>query len=248
MKFEADTHAHTLASGHAYSTIKEMAAAGAAKGLKALALTEHAPKMPGTCQLFYFQNLDVVPREICGIQILFGTELNIMDPDGTVDLPQKTCQDLDIVIASIHPPCYGLEHTEKENTRAYVETMKKPYINIIGHPDDGRFPIDYEVLVKTAKETGTLLELNNSSLRPQSSRQGTRENMLTLLDLCKQYDVPVTTGSDAHVDVDAGNFGNIEDVLKHCEFPKDLIVTTDFEKLKPFLNLYKKVDFKSLMC
>lgn len=248
MKFEADTHAHTIASGHAYSTIKEMAAAGAEKGLKALALTEHAPKMPGTCQLFYFQNIDVVPREICGIQILFGTELNIMDQDGTVDLPQKTCQDLDIVIASIHPPCYGLEHTEKENTRAYVEAMKKPYVNIIGHPDDGRFPVDYEVLVKTAKETGTLLELNNSSLRPQSSRQGTRENTLTLLELCKQYDVPVTTGSDAHVDIDAGNFKNIEDILRHCSFPKELVVTTDFEKLKPFLNLYKKVDFKSLMC
>lgn len=34
MRFEADTHSHTLASGHAYSTIKEMAAAAEAKGLK----------------------------------------------------------------------------------------------------------------------------------------------------------------------------------------------------------------------
>ena len=105
MKFEVDTHAHTTASGHAYSTIREMAAAGASKGLKALALTEHAPKMPGTCQIFYFQNLDVVPREMCGIQMLFGAELNIMDPDGTLDLPEKVCKDLDIIIASIHPPC-----------------------------------------------------------------------------------------------------------------------------------------------
>lgn len=55
MKFIADTHSHTLASGHAYSTIKEMAAAAEAKGLKALAITEHAPKMPGTCGLFYFR-------------------------------------------------------------------------------------------------------------------------------------------------------------------------------------------------
>ena len=54
MRFEADTHSHTLASGHAYSTIKEMAAAAEAKGLKALALTEHAPKMPGTCGVVLF--------------------------------------------------------------------------------------------------------------------------------------------------------------------------------------------------
>lgn len=240
MKFIADTHAHTLVSGHAYSTIREMAAAGAAKGLQVLALTEHAPKMPGTCHFFYFQNLDVVPREMNGLRLLFGAELNILDSDGTVDLPEKLCEDLDIVIASIHPPCFKTDSTMEEVTRAYVEAMKKPYVNIIGHPDDGRFPIDYEILVKTAKETKTLLELNNSSLRPQSFRQGTRENMLTMLDLCKQYEVPVTTGSDAHVDVDAGNFCNIENILEHCGFPEELIVTTDFEKLKPYLNLFKE--------
>lgn len=240
MNFLADTHAHTLASGHAYSTIREMAAAASEKGLKMLALTEHAPEMPGTCGLYYFMNLDVIPKEIHGIRMLFGSELNIMDPDGTVDLPDDVCRDLDIVIASIHPPCYGMGRTREENTRAYVETMKKPFINIIGHPDDGRFPVDYEVVVKAAKETGTLLELNNSSLRPQSFREGTRENMLTILDLCKQYQVPVTTGSDAHVDVDAGNFRYVREVIEYCNFPEELIVTTDLDKLLPYLNCSKR--------
>ena len=237
MKIIADTHSHTLASGHAYSTIKEMAAAAKARGLTALALTEHAPEMPGTCGLFYFQNLDVVPREADGVRLLMGAEVNIMDTDGSIDLPQKTCRDLDIVVASIHLPCYGADHTPEENTRAYVEAMKNPYINIIGHPDDGRFPFDYEVLVKTAKETGTLLEINNSSMRPQSSRKGTRENILTMLDLCRQYEVPVTTGSDAHVDADAGNFAYIREVVEYCGFPEELIVTTDWERLKGYLNL-----------
>ena len=80
MRLIADTHAHSLASGHAYSTIKEMAAAAKAKGLKALALTEHAPEMPGTCGLYYFQNLDVVPREAEGVRLLMGAEANIVDP------------------------------------------------------------------------------------------------------------------------------------------------------------------------
>lgn len=239
MKFIADTHSHTLASGHAYSTIREMAAAAAEKGLKAIALTEHAPNMPGTCGLYYFQNMDVVPREIGGIRLLMGAEVNIMDPEGTIDLPEGTCRDLDIVVASIHLPCYGREHTFEENTKAYIEAMKKPFINVIGHPDDGRFPFDYEAVVKAAKETGTLLEVNNSSMRPQSSREGTRENILTMLELCRQYEVPVTTGSDAHVDADAGNFNNVKEVLKYCDFPQELVVTTDMEKLRPYLNLYK---------
>ena len=241
MKLIADTHAHTLASGHAYNTIKEMAAAAKARGLQTLALTEHAPKMPGTCGLFYFQNLDVVPREMEGIQLLMGAEVNIMDSDGNIDLPEKTCREMDIVVASLHTPCYDRTHTPQENINAYVAAMKKPYINVIGHPDDSRFPFDYEILVKTAKETGTLLEVNNSSMRPASSRVGSRENILIMLDLCKQYDVPVTTGSDAHVDADAGNFSNIREVFEYCNFPEGLVVTKDFEMLKPYLNLYKSL-------
>lgn len=242
MKFKADTHAHSLMSGHAYSTIREMAAAAKSKGLEVMALTEHAPKMPGTCGLYYFQNLDVIPREMEGVRMLFGAEVNIMNPEGEIDLPEKVCKELDIVVASIHVPCYGLGHSVEENTRAYVEVMKKPYINIIGHPDDGRFPVDYETVVKAAKETGTLLELNNSSLRPASFREGTHENLKILLELCKQYEVPVTTGSDAHVDADAGNFCYVKEMLEVCGFPEELIVTTDWEKLRPYLNCGKAVE------
>ena len=43
-----DSHSHTVASGHAYNTINEMAQAAAEKGLELLALTEHSMKMPGT--------------------------------------------------------------------------------------------------------------------------------------------------------------------------------------------------------
>ena len=78
MRVEIDTHTHTLASGHAYNTLNEMAQAAADKGLKGLAITEHAPEMPGTCHLFYFQNLRIVPRKKYGIELLLGTELNII--------------------------------------------------------------------------------------------------------------------------------------------------------------------------
>ena len=54
MKIAIDTHSHTIASGHAYCTIREMASAAAKKGLQGLAITEHAPTMPGTCHPFIF--------------------------------------------------------------------------------------------------------------------------------------------------------------------------------------------------
>ena len=74
MKIVLDTHAHTIVSGHAYNTIREMAQMAKEKGLEAFALTEHAPQMPGTCHEFYFQNLHIVPREMYGVRLFMGVE------------------------------------------------------------------------------------------------------------------------------------------------------------------------------
>ena len=120
MNIEIDTHTHTLASGHAYNTLREMAAMAAEKGLKGLAITEHSPKMPGTCHIFYFQNLRVVPRTMYGIELLLGTELNIMNEQGEVDLPQTLLKEMDIAIASMHTPCYEGEKTTEKITQAYL--------------------------------------------------------------------------------------------------------------------------------
>ena len=96
MKIVLDTHAHTIVSGHAYNTIREMAQMAKEKGLEAFALTEHAPQMPGTCHEFYFQNLHIVPREMYGVRLFMGVELNIMNEKGEVDLPESTVCQMDI--------------------------------------------------------------------------------------------------------------------------------------------------------
>ena len=49
MKIALDVHTHTVASGHAYSSLQEMAMRAAAKGIQILGITEHAPGIPGTC-------------------------------------------------------------------------------------------------------------------------------------------------------------------------------------------------------
>ena len=62
-----DVHTHSIVSGHAYSSIQEMAVAASEKGLKILGITEHAPELPGACDPIYFRNLHVVPREMYGV-------------------------------------------------------------------------------------------------------------------------------------------------------------------------------------
>lgn len=243
-----DTHSHTIASGHAYSTIREMAKAAAEKELSALAITEHAPAMPETCGNFYFSNLKVIPRTMYGVNLLFGVELNILDEEGNIDLPPSLLKSVDIAIASIHTPCFQEKRGIEENTRAYIRAMQNPYIDIIGHPDDSRFPIDYEQVVYAAKETRTLLEVNNSSLSPGSFREGAEENLKIMLSLCKKHRVPITTGSDAHVDIDVGNFTYSSKILASCDFPEELIVTTNLDKLRKFLKRNKNMYTSKVYC
>ena len=117
-----DVHTHTLASGHAYNTIYEMAQEAAARGITLLGITEHAPKMPGSCHTMYFMNLKVLKREMFGIRMLFGAELNVLDEEGSVDLPDSVLSSLDIAVASIHLPCYK-KGTKERNTLAYINEM-----------------------------------------------------------------------------------------------------------------------------
>ena len=238
MNIRIDTHSHTLASGHAYNTLREMAAMAAEKGLEGLALTEHAPEMPGSCQLYYFQNLRVVPRTLYNIHLLLGTELNIIDYEGHVDMGEKTLKKMDIVIASMHIPCIK-PGTRKENTNAYLEVMKNPYLHIIGHPDDARYEVDYLALVQCAKEHRVLLEVNNNSLDPRCGRQGGEENIRTMLKLCREYQAPIIVDSDAHADSLVGSHQYVQKILDELQFPEELIVNRSVDEFKKYVNKNK---------
>lgn len=239
MNYILDTHTHTIASGHAYSTIQEMITAGIEKGLKLLGISEHGPAMPGTCQEIYFLNLKVVPNSYNDIEVLFGAEANIVDYSGKLDLSNDTLSTLDYTIASLHTPCLT-PGSKKENTRAYLGAMENPYVKVLGHPDDDRYPIDREELVKQAKQTGTLLELNNSSLSPNSFRANAKENMKEILSYCQRYEAPIIINSDAHISYDVGNFIYAASLLEELQFPSHLIVNCDIEQYKRICNISNK--------
>ena len=230
-----DLHTHTVASGHAYCSLREMARAAADKGLELLGITEHAPQMPGTCHKYYFQNIKVVPRELYGIKLLLGSEVNILDAQGTVDLSERDLKSLDVIIASLHIPCMK-PLSREENTQAYINAMKNPYINIIGHPDDGRYEIDYRALVQSAREYGKVLELNNHSLEPDCSRINAVENDTKMLKLCMEYQVPIVMSSDAHFDTLIGGFNNAVSLLSSLDFPEELVLNRSVDAIKGYIN------------
>ena len=237
MKIELDMHTHTLASGHAYSTLQEMARAGAEKGLKLLGITEHTPGIPGTCDPIYFRNLHVVPRQMYGVDLMLGAEINILDAKGNMDADEALMERLDIRIAGIHLLCYD-PSTKEENTFGMIQAIRHPYIQIISHPGDGTAELDFEPIVLASKEYGTLLEINNSSLKPARGKLDAQANNLEILRLCKQYEVPIILGSDAHISFDIANYQYVYELLQETEFPEPLIVNQSVEM---FRNCLKKI-------
>ena len=236
MNFYTDCHTHSIASGHAYSTIQEMIDTAREKGLTVLGITEHGPKMPGSCSGIYFSNLKVIPRSYKNLTLLLGIEANILDEEGHIDVSEKFIGSLDHIVASLHTPCIRPGDMEY-NTNAVIHTMERnPHVSIIGHPDDSGFPLDYERLVTAAKKYNVLLEVNNSSLSPTSFRQNARENYKTMLSYCREMDVPVIVDSDAHICNDVGNTSNAAPLLDDIDFPERLVMNTDPDRLLEFFK------------
>lgn len=238
MKMYMDLHTHTVASGHGYSTLKENIEAAKAVGLTYLGLSEHGPAMPGGPHPFFFSNYRCIKRDFGDLKLLCGVEANIIDFDGHLDLKDSLLEKMDYVIASMHVACVK-PGTMEENTRASIMAMKNPYVKILGHPDDSRYPLDYEALVKAAKEESVALELNNSSLDPNGSRQDGVKNMTILIQTCKKYEVPVILGTDSHFCDSVGRFDEVLALLQTLDFPEHLILNTDPENIQRLANFEK---------
>ena len=230
MRDVLDIHTHTLASGHAYNTIYEMAQSARDKGLQLLGISDHGPGMEGAACKHYFRASRCIPRELFGVKILFSIEFNIMDYDGTVDLDATFAAPLDYGIASLHDVCIT-PGSALENTRAYLRAMENPRVNVIGHPDDGTYPVDFDELVRHAAEQRVLLELNEASVKPGSYRRDGRANALRILSLCEHYGAKVLVSSDAHVASDVLRHGSALALLEEIRFPEELVVNRSVEAL-----------------
>lgn len=225
-----DLHTHTIASGHAYSTLKENIEAAKDAGLKILGTSEHAKLMPGTAPLIYFQNFKVIPKVVDGVYLLNGIEANIFNEKGEIDVDDAILPKMDYIIASLHSPCYD-DLGIMGNTKALIGAVENPNVTVIGHPDDDRYPIDHDELAAAAAENHTALELNNGSLNPLSTRKGARKNIVILLEACKKYNTKVLMSTDSHICYEIGRFEESLKMLDEVGFPEELVINFDLKRL-----------------
>ena len=229
MKYLSDLHTHSIVSGHAYTTLLENINYCAEKGIKVLGTSEHAPSMPGAPHYWYFGNLKVVPRVINGVTILKGCEANILDIEGSLDMSDEASKNLDYMIASFHEPVFKPRSTE-ENTLAILNVMDKyDKVEILGHLGNPNYELDYEAIVKKAKEKNIMIEINNSSLLG-SSRVGSDVNCKKVALLCREIGTKVILTSDSHINTCIGVFNKGIELLEEIQMPKELVMN-DPEKL-----------------
>ena len=224
MYCKKDFHTHTRASGHGTGdSITDMAREAARRSMEMLGISDHGPASPGSTGLSYFRSLILCERSRFGVRLCYGAEANILDRDGSLDIPDEVLKSLDYCIISMHRPIYT-PGSEAENTRAYIRAMRHPKVKIIGHCDDSRFPVNYRELTEAALAAGVVPEINNISLVPGSYRKNCQENTIRLLEACQLLSCPVLLSSDSHGHEHIGEVTEALRLLQETGFPRQLVL------------------------
>jgi len=160
------------------------------------------------------------------LRVLQGCEANIMN-DGSIDIKDEALKKLDYVIAGVHS---SMKMDRDKMTQRIITAMKNPNVDIISHPT-GRilkhrdeYQIDFDKILKAAKETNTILEINSSP------------NRLDLKDInikkAKKIGVKMVINTDAHRIEQLGliEFG-IAQARRGWAEKKDIINTQPLSKL-----------------
>lgn len=232
MKLVVDSHTHTIASGHSYSTVTELASEARSNGIEMFAVTDHGPILKGASSILHFWNLKVIPPSINGIRVIKGAEVNIVDYDGNVDLPEELLERLEFVIASFHDIVIT-PSTKEEHTTVLERILANPHIDAIAHPGNPTFEVDIDRVVKAAAKFGKLIEINNSSFRV---RMGSEENCLDFAKKCRKYNARITCGSDAHISFDVGHLEKVSKILDEADVPEELVICSSSRLFEDYLK------------
>ncbi|HBV97106.1 MAG: hydrolase [Peptococcaceae bacterium BICA1-7] len=236
MKIEADLHTHSVASGHAFSTLNEMAQQASLRGLKMIALTDHGINMPGGPHPYYFSQIMGLPENIGEVDLLKGVEANIIDPEGNLDMPVQLLERLDIVLAGFHCDTGYPAGSVDQNTMALMAAIRNPFVHIISHPGNPEYPVDLEKVVQAAKMAGKALEINNNSF--SLSRPGSPPRCMQMARLAARAGILVSINSDAHSCFSVGIFDHAVEVAVRAGIKPEKVLNTSAAFIKEYIQSF----------
>jgi DNA polymerase (family X) len=221
-----DLHMHTDATD-GRDSVRQMAEAAFARGLKYIAITDHSKNLAMTNgmddarALAHIENIRQVDAEMKGtIRVLPGIEVDILG-DGTLDLDDSTLAQMDIVVASVHS---HFNQSIEEMTARVLRALENPYVRILGHPTGrkvlGRegYAINIDLILKRAAELGVAVEHNASPARADLNDLNLR--------LARQYGCKIVVNTDAHSieELDQMRYG-ITQLRRAALTPADIVNT-----------------------
>ena len=193
-----DLHMHTDATD-GRDTIRQMAEAAIARGLKYIAITDHSKNLAMTNglddkrALAHIKAIRKDDAEMEGkIRVLPGIEVDIL-ADGALDLDDSTLAQMDIVVASVHSL---FSQPVEEMTARVLRALENPHVRILGHPTGRKvlsregYAIYIDTILKRAAELGVAVEHNANPARADLSDLNLR--------IAKQYGCKIVVDTDAH--------------------------------------------------
>jgi DNA polymerase (family X) len=175
-----------------------MAEAAQALGYEYVGITDHTPSLKiANGQSVenlrkQIRTIDRINARLSNFRILKSAEVDIL-ADGELDLPNDILQELDYTVCSIHS---RFAMNREKQTERILRAMDNRYFTILGHAT-GRlllkrpgYELDFERVVKHAKERGRFFELNSSPDRLDVSAENAR--------LVRDAGIPIAISTDSH--------------------------------------------------
>lgn len=176
------------------NSIEEMAEEARRLGLEYIAITDHTKGLAMTGGsdekklLRQMATIEKINRSLKGITVLKGAEVNI-NKDGSLDIKDEVLAELDVVGIAVHS---HFNLPRREMTERIKRAMRNPHADILFHPT-GRviqkrepYDVDMDEIIRTAKETGTVLEVdaypNRLDLKDEHVRKAIEAGVKLVID------------------------------------------------------------------
>lgn len=193
-----DLHVHSEWSDGGNS-IEELVKRARNRDYSYIGITDHSVglKVAGGLTLAELKKkkkeIEKINKNLKNFRVLYGTEVDI-DSDGRLDYRDDVLREFDIVVAAVHS---GFKQSKGQLTRRIIKACQNKYVHIIAHPTGRLFgtrdayEIDFEQILKVAKDTNTALEINAFPQRLDLNDVNSRH--------AKEKGAKLVIATDAHI-------------------------------------------------
>lgn len=252
---KADFHTHTIASLHAYSTLKENIDAAKALGQQYIAVTEHfngiGDALSINNEIARTNCIEERTKKLEGFRVIGGIELNLGQQNEFI----SSIKGVNVRIGGIHDWYWSVKHQDIESLKRTVKDyIDRGYINVMAHPErsidvlsNGKYGTHltpavkeyYQWLIEYTKKKRVFIELNEYSA--ENDVGGSRERMEYIVKLARDNNNPITLGSDAHFYTEVGLFPSVIKLLNKVGYQKELILNCNTSMIetifpKPYIE------------